>query len=577
MVVVNGIISAFLGLSVLVYRFVFPKKKLNLFILLILISILPIVSIFRAGVYQSGDFNLHIYRSIDFYRSLTEGYLAPSWAGNLNATYGYPLFIFNYTLPYYLISFFHALGLNFILSMKFFLALTFLFSAVFSYFLGKELFKNDLAALTLSIFYLFSPYHLIDQHFKISIGEIFFITLLPLFFIYLIRAFKNKGLTNALSAGLILGILTLSHVYLAAILIPITFIYLIYFGGINFNTLKVFFTISLIGIICSAYQWAPTLIYNSYLFTNVHPIDTAALFYPSAKDLLYSPWRFGFLFQGPKGEISSLIGYAQLLVILISAFLLLKGNVKENLKKNLIFYLCLSFALILFMTPLLKIFWTHIPLISNAGAHRLIIFVVFSISILAGYLSLLFNKKKLLIILILLFTIGSTILNWGNRTMILRTDDKALQAGAPLSTSSGEGHFYANTRWANPSHPWQSAIPKQNLEIINGNSKIIETKRTTTLHEYKINVFKTSTFRENTLFFPGWKIKANNKHVEISVGNLGIINFKLEKGDYILSVYYEDIYPYKIVKIISFFGFLLTLISIFYLQLRKYLFPRSSR
>ena len=57
----------------------------------------------------------------------------PSWAGNLNATYGYPLFIFNYTLPYYFISLFHFLGLSFINSLKVFLFSNMILSGIFMY------------------------------------------------------------------------------------------------------------------------------------------------------------------------------------------------------------------------------------------------------------------------------------------------------------------------------------------------------------------------------------------------------------------------------------------------------------
>src|SRR6266403_2106879 len=101
MVFINLIGSFVLICGILCYRYFYPKKPLNLFVLLLLISLLPLVSLLRPGDYESGDFNIHIYRIINFYRSLSEGHFLPSWAGNLNATYGYALFIFNYSLPYY--------------------------------------------------------------------------------------------------------------------------------------------------------------------------------------------------------------------------------------------------------------------------------------------------------------------------------------------------------------------------------------------------------------------------------------------------------------------------------------------
>src|SRR3989344_6658230 len=190
MVFVNGIASLLVLTGVIIYRYVYPKRKINLFILLLIISILPIISIFRVGTYESGDFNIHIRRSMEFYRLLSQGDIMPSWAGDLNATYGYPLFIFNYILPYYLISFFHLIGFSFMYSLKIFLALSFIFSGIFMYLFSKQIFKNNLATFTSSVFYLLTPYHLISTHFKITIGEILAYALIPLVF-YFINKFLN--------------------------------------------------------------------------------------------------------------------------------------------------------------------------------------------------------------------------------------------------------------------------------------------------------------------------------------------------------------------------------------------------
>src|SRR3989344_2139616 len=144
MVFVNIIGSLLILFGTLFYRYIYPKKKINVFYLLISFTIIASISILRKGAYESGDFNIHIYRSMEFYRSLMEGNIMPSWAGNLNATYGYPLFIFNYTLPYYFISLFHFLGLSFINSLKVFLFSNMILSGIFMYIFIQNKFKKDL-------------------------------------------------------------------------------------------------------------------------------------------------------------------------------------------------------------------------------------------------------------------------------------------------------------------------------------------------------------------------------------------------------------------------------------------------
>jgi len=97
----------------------------------------------------------------------------------LNATYGNPLFIFNYSLPYYAVVFLHLLGLSFISGMKAYFGLNLYLSGVLMYLWIKKLTQNNLAAFTAAIFYLFNPYHLIDIHLRATLGESTIFTLAP--------------------------------------------------------------------------------------------------------------------------------------------------------------------------------------------------------------------------------------------------------------------------------------------------------------------------------------------------------------------------------------------------------------
>ena len=551
MVVVNLIGSLIVLFGTLFYRLIYPKKPINLFILLLIIAVLPIISIFRLGAYESGDFDIHIYRTMAFFSSLSQGHLIPSWAENLNATYGYPLFIFNYTLPYYILSFFHLIGFSFITSLKIFLGLNLILSGVFMYKMSKELFKNDLAAFTSAIFYIFAPYHLIATHFKITIGEILAFTLIPIIFTFLNRLIKKSSLLNLLMTGLFFGLLALSHIFIAIILVPIFFVYIIFYLRFKLKSLFYFVSIFLIGALISFYQWAPPLIYNKYLFIHLYPINTASLYYPSITDLLYSPWRFGLLFQGPKGEISSLIGYAQLLIVLFVLLLLIKNKIPKIHKPDIIAWLILLTTLVVLMIPFSKQLWINLPLISDAGVHRLLILVSLCTSILAGYFSLTNTKRKWLIWGIILLAIFSTVLNWGQRRVIPQINDSILAKNLSYSTSKGEAHFYANTRWVNPKQPWFSQIPSSHLEILNGKAQIATLERLSTKHKYIINASTPITVKENTLYFPGWEATNNGKPINIGPDKNGVITFSLPRGNNQIDLIYKDLFSFYVSKLIS--------------------------
>ena len=192
LIVINLFFSVLLLVCILFYKFIFPQKKINLLYILIFVSLLPLISLLRPGTFESGDFNIHIYRIMSFYSSLVEGHFMPSWAGQLNGTYGNPLFIFNYNFPYYFISFFHLLGISFINSMKIYLGLTFFLSGIFMYFWVFILTKNKLAAFTSGIFYIFSPYHLVDYSFRATLGELTVFTITPLIFLFLSLYINKK-------------------------------------------------------------------------------------------------------------------------------------------------------------------------------------------------------------------------------------------------------------------------------------------------------------------------------------------------------------------------------------------------
>ena len=105
MVLVNIILLAVLLLIFLLYRYKF-KKNIPPPIIIAITSLLPIVHIFRPGMYESGDLWIHVTRFLQFYQSLKDGVLFPIWAKDLNFTYGYPILLFDPNLQYYVSSLF---------------------------------------------------------------------------------------------------------------------------------------------------------------------------------------------------------------------------------------------------------------------------------------------------------------------------------------------------------------------------------------------------------------------------------------------------------------------------------------
>ena len=85
--------------------------------------------------------------------------------------------------------------------------------------------------------------------------------------------------------------------------------------------------------------------------------------------------------------------------------------------------------------------------------------------------------------------------------------------------------------------------PKTYLEVLDGKATVKELKRISTYHLYNVDVLGKTLFAENTLYFPCWNIFANKKSVDMEFQDphyRGIMTFRLDKGSYLVEVYYKE-------------------------------------
>jgi hypothetical protein len=206
---------------------------------------------------------------------------------------------------------------------------------------------------------------------------------------------------------------------------------------------------------------------------------------------------------------------------------------------------------VFFITPYSYLIWTYLPIINNAGSQRLLIPVAFYTSILAGFLVFIAKRKTWLIYLLILFAIGTTILNWGNRRTIPTIDDANLKASIPFGTTWADTHFYALSKWTNPKQLFFAKIPTQNLEVIKGKTEVKDVSRSATLHIYEVDVQSSAELKENTVYFPGWTATFDSKPVLLVPNNYGVITLSLPKGKGDLVLSYQDLPLFQLSKIIS--------------------------
>ncbi|HSA84444.1 MAG TPA: 6-pyruvoyl-tetrahydropterin synthase-related protein [Patescibacteria group bacterium] len=573
MVVVSLLNVAILTIVLLFYRYVYPKKTIPLLPLLVLIAILPLVSMLRPGSYESGDLSEHIKLSIMFFNELSQGHIIPSWTDLGCSGYGCPVFSFIYILPYYLIAFLHILGFTFVDSTKLFLALSFIASGVTMYLWMKEEF-GEKAGFIAGVFYLFAPYHLVDLHFRNAIGEMAAFALLPLCFLFTKKVLTEINKKWILFNATALGLLILSHLTATIIALP----FLIGYGLLITKRKKqkwkksfLFLGFSfLLGLLFTCFYWLPIAFEGKFIYWGVFGAITL---YP-INDLLFSPWRYGLLFQGPYGEHSHLIGYIHIIIVLYAFILLFKNKIKEKQTKILLwFFLIIFFGTIFMILPISQPLWDSIPLIKGFQfSYRLLIFSALCTSVIAAVILKDLTSKKL-IFLICLVTIMLTILNWGNRRAVTEINDTVLNHQAfykDIVASPITGPIWMNN---NPKF-WQKRITNNDkLLTISGKVETKMIKYTSTERIYRMRIHEDSLLVEQTFYYPEWQITANNQPVPIEIHHKdypGLLVFTLKKGEYLVTVSLVDTLPRKTGKYVSFITITFTLFILSMYTIKKH-------
>ncbi len=550
MIVINIIASLTVGATLLIYKFLYPKKRVNLFYLLLLISALPLISILRKGSYQSGDLSLHAKYAMQFFDNIVQGNLVPQWIGNHCAAYGCPEYIFIFFLPYYLVAILHFIGFSFIASIKFLLISSFVLSGIGMYkWMKEEL--GEISAFVASIFYLFAPYHLIDLHFRVSIGEVVSYAIIPFIFLSVKRQIETNKISYFFSSSILISLLILAHNATALVMFPFVFLYSLLVWFRNKRNYKIIILITasfLTSFLLTAFYWVPIIAEGKYIFYGIlHQI-----YFHKFLEFFYSPHRFGLLFQGHMGELYTTVGYTQWLVVIIAFYLLFKKRVKQSDEKILVFML-ISFSLVfIMMQSISKPIWDLFSFAKNIQfSWRLLIEASLFISVIAGVVVNYINSKTFVFILCTV-TVLYTILNWGNRKSEPMINDAVLrienvftdQNAIELTTPVWVGIDFTKTYVFPPSH----------IQVLSGEATIVPKKRSQTTHQYIIDVEKEALIKENTFYYPGWKILTNNKEIPIAYTNKsypGVITFKLKKGLHKVDVVFTDTIDRSLSKLIS--------------------------
>jgi len=526
--------------------------------ILIVLSVISVLALVHPGLPITHDGQDHVVRIANFYQNLIEGNLIPRWGANLNWGYGHPILEFLYPLPSYFASCFHLIGFSLVDSAKVVYGLGMILSLFFMFlwlkqFLGKE------PALLGAFLYAYAPYRFVDLYVRGDIGENLAFALVPLVLYFIFKLYKKPDFKYVIFGSLSLAFLILAHNAIALITVPFVLFYGLYLLYLS-KSRRLYFinllSLIILGFLLSAFFWIPALLEGKFTLRNIVTKDGYLKNFVSFKALIYGSWSYG-----GSGAFTQQLGIIQWVALLLSPFLAFIFWLKKD-KNYILIIACTLYTVmaIFLMLPVSNFIWERVMLLQNFQfPWRFLAITVFSTAILAAlFIERIPKKLQLITVLILIIAV------------LFVSKDYLKANGFSHKPASFYTGVYQGTTDTGESSPLWSVrfmehFPKAHLEMLDGKATVKEIKRTSTDHQYTVTVEKRTLFEENTLYFPGWEIMANNIPVTIEFQDMqyrGTMLFFLDKGNYTVEAKYSETKLRLICDIISLVS-LIALVGLF--------------
>ncbi len=507
------------------------KEKILPIGFLFLFLFLPLFDLFHTGLPITHDGQDHVARIANFYQNLQDGILVPRWAANLNWGYGHPILMFLYPLPSYMASLFHALGFSLVDSLKIIFGVSFILSGLTMY-LWLRSFLSLPAAFVGSLLYTFAPYRFVDLYIRGAIGEHVAFIFPPLVLYFLYRLSKKQTYGYWLGGSLSLAGLILAHNAISLMFLPIILLYSAYLlcrlkKKKSFIRTIVF--VLLFGFGLSAFFWMPAFMEGKFTLRDIVTKGEALSRFVPVKDLIYGSWSYGIT-----GQFTVQFGILNLLGVISALPLVIYFFRKKNPQWVFIgMCLLLFFVTAFLMTEGAKPIWQTVTLLQKFQfPWRLLSLSVFLSAVLGACVVSVFSpraQKSMLVVLIIAVLFFNR--DYWHAKAYLYKPESFYTGIYNSTTDTGESAPIWSVRF-------MEKRPKAHMEVIEGKGKISEKQRTATMHNYIVVASDKARLKENTLFFPGWKVFVDGKSVPLQfqdANNRGLMTFFVEKGTHTVS------------------------------------------
>ncbi len=509
------------------------------FILVILLAVIPLVGLLPQGLAETHDGIDHVARVANFYKGLSEGVIFPRWGENLNWGYGHPILMFLYPLSSYVSSFFHFLGASYVDSIKLVFGFGYIASGVTMYIWARKQF-NEHFAIASSLLYMYAPYRFVDLYVRGAIGEHMAFIFPPLILYFIFNNFERRvGLktTSFIGVSISFALLLLAHNAISLMFMPIIACYslVLAYSRKEYKSLLYIFLAVVNGFLMSAFFTIPAFLEGKFTLRDIVTGDEYKnRFVTNPLTFLYGAWSYGIT-----GQFSVQIGVAHICGILLAPLVFLKTKKKEA--KLILIMIILFFVCSLFlMIPQSDFLYQLVTTLQKFQfPWRFLTLTVFTSSVLGASIFIVIknkNVKNISIGLLIFLLLLSTVSYWWAKSY-RKIPDNFFETVYNGTTDTGESSPVWSVRF-------MEKKPRAHAEVISGKAIIVEKNRKSTTHIYQITALtESSRIRENTLYFPSWKVYIDGKESTIQFqdpSERGLITYNLEKGSHTVMVEFRD-------------------------------------
>jgi len=537
-------------------------------IIIVLLAIFPLIDLLNPGLPVTHDGTDHVARIANFYHSLSEGNIVPRWAEFLNWGYGHPILMFLYPFSSYSASFFHLIGFSYVDSLKIIFALGYIASGITMYLWMREQFDEKIGIASAAL-YLYAPYRFVDLYVRGAIGEHMAFIFPPLVLFFILRFYNAKKVFDQYlflaGTSVSFSLLLLSHNAISLMIIPVIGFYVLW----NFNRVRnvrkmtLAFLFLALGFMLAGFFIIPAFIEGKYTLRDiVIGEEYATRFVENPTAFIYGAWSYGIT-----GQFTVQLGLMHLVGLILLPIVYLKKKLDRD-KKLLIGGIFVFFVFSLFIQLSVSDFLYDIFTVFKKFQFpwRFLSLSLFALAVISPLFLLLLkrNHARIALVVLLLGLLVSTNSYWKAKEYKVISDDfyEKVYYG---TTDTGESAPIWSVRF-------MEREPADHLEPISGEAIVQEVHRTSTRHSYKITVTSlTAKFRENTLYFPGWEVVANNVRQDVQFqdpSQRGLQVFELAQGEHVVDVIFKDTKLRMLANAISIISVIGIIVIGFFIRMR---------